>query len=113
MDNKRVPVKKIKNKDDHYEKIIFRMEIDIKKLKAKIKALTSALESTDSYLTAISKDKTVHEIFQEVLDNTEINVDKKCPKCGSQGMKRVDLGYVKVVSCTCGYRNRINEPGTS
>jgi hypothetical protein len=111
MGNKKVPVKKIKNND--YEKIISRMERDIAKLKSKNKSLMDALQTTEVYLTAISKDKTVQEIFQEVLDNTEVNVDIKCPKCGSQGMKRINLGHVKIISCSCGYRNRVNEPGPS
>jgi DNA-directed RNA polymerase subunit M/transcription elongation factor TFIIS len=100
--------KHIEKKDDDYEKIINRMERDIEKLKAKNKVLMDALKTTETYLLEISKDKTIQEIFQEVHDNTELNVEEKCPKCGSHGMKKINLGYVNIASCSCGYRNRIN-----
>lgn len=109
MSIKKISDKKNKS-DDHYNKIISRMERDIEKLKAKNKSLMAALETTESYLEAISKDKTVHEIFQEVLDNTKVNVSEKCPKCHTAGMKKINLGFVKIISCSCGYRNRVNEP---
>jgi nitrate/TMAO reductase-like tetraheme cytochrome c subunit len=109
MGRKKVPVKV---KDERYEKIIGRMERDIEKLKAKNTALLNALKETEQYLNNISKDKTIQEIFQEVLDNTKVNVANKCPKCHSEGMKKINLGYVKIISCSCGYRNRINETGT-
>jgi nitrate/TMAO reductase-like tetraheme cytochrome c subunit len=109
MGRRKVP---IKVKDERYEKIIGRMERDIEKLKAKNTALLNALKETEQYLNNISKDKTIQEIFQEVLDNTKVNVANKCPKCHSEGMKKINLGYVKIISCSCGYRNRINETGT-
>ena len=113
MSDKKRPLKKTKKGDEHYDKIISRMERDIEKLKAKNKALMDALKTTESYLASISKDKTIQEIFQEVVDNTKINVNEKCPKCNSQGMKRINLGFVKIISCSCGYRNRVNESGIS
>jgi len=112
MSSKRISVNRPKNKDDHYEKIIQRMERDIEKLKAKNKMLTEAAETTETYLLAITKDKTIQEIFQEVLDNTKTNIEGRCPKCGSEGMKKINLGHIKVISCSCGYRNRVNEQGS-
>lgn len=113
MNGKKRPVRKIKKEDGHYDRIINRMDRDIEKLKAKNKVLMEALKATESYLISISKDKTIQEIFQEVIDNTKINVDEKCPKCQAQGMKCINLGFIKIVSCSCGYRNRINESKTN
>lgn len=112
MSNKKVTVKKPKKGDEEYEKIISRMGRDIEKLKAKNKALLDTLKTTETYLDSISKDKTVQEIFQEVLDNTKVNVAEKCPRCHTEGLKRINLGFVKIISCSCGYRNRVNESGT-
>ena len=111
MRNKKNTVK-TKKGDEAYEKIITRMERDIEKLKAKNKVLMEALKTTEAYLASISKDKTIQEIFQEVLDNTKINITKKCPKCHTEGMKSINLGFIKIISCSCGYRNRVNESGT-
>ena len=109
MSNERNKNNKSKKKDEDYERIISRMERDIGKLKAKNKSLKNALDETEEYLLAISKDKTLIDIFKEVQDNTAINVHEKCPKCGSMGMKKRNLGNIKIISCKCGYRNRINE----
>ena len=109
MSGKRVSISKSKKIDEDYERIISRMERDITKLKAKNKTLRAALNITEEYLLSVSKDKTLIDIFKEVQDNTEINVHEKCPKCGSMGMKRINLGNIKIISCLCGYRNRINE----
>lgn len=104
--------KKANKQDEQYEKIILRMERDIEKLKAKNKALSSILKANEKYLIEISKDKTIHEIFKEVVENTEVNTKDKCPKCNTTGMKKINFGCVKIIVCTCGYRNRINEQGT-
>ena len=113
MSNKKVAAEKLKKSEEQYEKIISRMERDIEKLKAKNKALLDALKTTETYLDSISKDKTIQEIFQEVLDNTKVNVAGKCPRCHAEGLKKINLGFVKIISCSCGYRNRINESGPS
>lgn len=113
MSNKKGRIVKNSKKEEEYEKIISRMERDIEKLKSKNKDLMQALKQTEEHLQLIMKDKAIQEIFQEVVDNTDINVKEKCPKCGTLKMKRVNLGYVKIVVCSCGYRNRVNEPGSA
>lgn len=112
MTSKKAVVKKYKKNDTTYEKIISRMERDIDKLKAKNKALEVALKTTESYIESISQDKTIQEIFQEVLDNTKVNAPGRCPKCHKEDMKIVNLGFVKIISCSCGYRNRVNDSRT-
>lgn len=113
MSNKRVEIQKNHKKDGEFEKQIRKLEKELKRLKIENKSLQSALEKTDEYLINMMKDKPLNEVMQDIKENSDAVVREKCPKCGTQEMKKINLGTIKIVTCTrCPYRNRLNEPGS-
>lgn len=95
-------VSKLENK-------IKRLEREKKKLLSENKTLQSALEKTEEYVMAISRDKSVEHILHEI---ESMNIDKECPNCGNRKMSQVNYGEFYIESCDhkgCGYRNRIHE----
>ena len=113
MSKKRV-VKQKTHKDDDYEKQIRKLEKENRRLKSEVKTLQEALNITDDYLVAITKDKTLGEVMQDVKENQDVTIEEKCPNCGNHDMKKINLGTTKIVACTrCPYRNRVHEQGTA
>ena len=114
MSKKREVEKKIHKKDCDCEKHIRKLERENKRLKAENKTLNDAIRSTDDYLVDMLKDRSVEEIVQSVKDRADTVVQAKCPNCGKNEMKHINLGIIKIVACTgCPYRNRLNESGPS
>lgn len=104
-------IKKTKKDGSDYDKIIRRLERENKRLKSENKTLQDALNASEEYLIAISSEKTLQYIFEEIDKKTEVKTKQQCPKCNSEHMKRINLGNIQIVSCSCGYRNRTNESG--
>lgn len=113
MSKKRIVTKKV-HTEELNEKAIRKLEQKIRRLESEKRSLEIALRKNEEYLIAISTNKTLESIFQEIKDKTDVKIKQDCPKCGSQHMKKINLGTVKVVACIhCDYRNRINESGIS
>lgn len=103
--------KSCKAEDRESEKIR-RLEKENRRLRSENKTLKNAWEATETYLIAISRDKTINDIFQEIEEKTDRKVKEKCPKCGCEEMTRINLGNIKIICCSgCDYRNRVNEKG--
>lgn len=112
MSKKRVVKQKTHKEDVDYEKQIRKLERENRRLKSENRTLHEALSITDDYLVAITKDKTIETVMQEVKENADVTIQEKCPNCGTHEMKKINLGTIKIVACTsCSYRNRLNEPG--
>jgi predicted transcriptional regulator len=114
MSKKRVAETKILKKETDHDKQIQKLEREIRRLKTENKTLHDAMRKTDEYLIDMVKDKTVEEVMQSIKDNADVVVQEKCPNCGTDEMKKINLGTIKIIACTrCSYRNRLNEPGPS
>ncbi len=96
---------------------LYRIEKELKKVQSQNKTLKDAWQKTEDYLVAISEDKNIEAIFEEIDTKTNLRkVKQKCPnsRCNGKMMnKRKYEGY-NILSCLkCGYRNRINEGRSS
>ena len=59
---------------------IKKLEREIKKLKSEKKTLQNMWQKTENYLTAISENKSIKEIFNEIDTKTDLRkIRKKCP----------------------------------
>ncbi len=113
MNKRSVEKQQAQKENADYEKQISKMEKEIRRLKSEVKTLQEALTKTDEYLVDMVKDKTVEEVMQEVKDNADVVLQEKCPNCGTDEMKQINLGTIKIIKCTrCSYRNRLNESGS-
>lgn len=109
MIKKSVERQKTQKDEAKYEKQIRSLESEVRRLKNELKTAQEALTRTDDYLIAITKDKTVEQVMKNVKEHTDATVHEKCPKCGTDEMKIINLGAMKLLCCTrCDYRNRIN-----
>jgi predicted nuclease with TOPRIM domain len=114
MSKKRVVAQKIHKEEVDYEKQIRKLEKEVRRLKTENKTLQDALSKTDDYLIDMVKDRTIEEIMQNIRETTDVVVQEKCPNCGTDEMKKINLGTIKIIACSrCSYRNRLNEPGSS
>ena len=90
---------------------IRKLEKESQKLKKENQMLREAWTRTEEYLAAISEDKTIDEIFNEIDTKTTLRkVKKKCPNCSSSHMHQRQYTGFKIISCSrCEYRNRMND----
>ena len=109
MIKKSVEKQKTQKDEAKYEKQIRNLESEVRRLKNELKTAKEALAKTDDYLIEMTKDKSVAQVIKDVKDHTDIIVQEKCPKCGTNEMKKINLGAMKLIVCTrCDYRNRVN-----
>jgi len=113
MSNKKnADEKKSRQKESkEYEKTIRLLEKENRRLLSEVKTLNKALQDTEEHLFRISEDKTVMETIQQVCEVKPAKSENSCPKCSKSGMKIINLGHIKLLTCTCGYRNRLNGQG--
>lgn len=110
MSKKRAVVKTELQQDTEYAKMIRKLEKEIKRLRSENSSLQDALRTTDEYLMAISQDKTIENVFQEIQEKTNVKAKESCPNCKSSNMRKISLGVVRIIACSnCSYRNRIND----
>jgi Zn ribbon nucleic-acid-binding protein len=87
-----------------------------KKLRSENRTLKNAWQKTEEYLVAISEEKDIDEIFNEIDTKTNLRkIRKSCPNsgCSSKTMNKRKFDGYSIVSCVkCGYRNRVDERGT-
>lgn len=112
MNKRSVGKQQIQKENSDYEKQINKFEKEIRRLKSEVRILQEALATTDEYLADMVKDKTVEDVVQNVKNNADIVLKEKCPNCGTDEMKQINLGTIRIIKCTrCSYRNRLNESG--
>lgn len=114
--NKQDTLEDVIDKNDMLSRRLTKLERENKKLKSENKTLQNAWHKTEEYLVAISENKTIKTIFEEIDTKTNLKkVRKNCPNtdCANKTLnKRIYDGY-SVLSCfVCGYRNRVNEKGS-
>ena len=98
---------------DNLRQTIRKLRQENRRLRSENKTLGDAWSKTESYLIAISKDKTIKEIFDELDAKTFTRTIKmKCGKCDNKTMNKRQFNNYFLVYCSrCGYRNRINDTG--
>ena len=102
------------HKEERESEKIRRLEKEIRRLKSENKTLTNAWSATEKYLVDISRDKTINDIFQEIVEKADRKMNEKCPKCQCEDMRRINLGAVQIICCSsCDYRNRVNAKGST
>lgn len=107
--------KALQEVDAYVEKLerkIKRLERDKRKLQSENKTLKDAWEKTEAYLLAISSEKKIETIFDEIDHKTSLTkISKECPNCGNKKMRKTDYNGFTIEICEakgCGYRNRIH-----
>ena len=68
-----------------------RLEREVKKMRSENRTLQDAWYRTEDYLVAISENKTIKEIFNEIDTKTNLRkVRKKCPNsdCGNNNLNK-------------------------
>lgn len=102
--------------DERIQKLeskIKRLEREKKKLQSENKTLKDAWKKTEEHIHALTKDKSIDEVFQDIEEKTELTkITKECPNCGKRKMRKIQHSGFYIESCenkNCGYRNRINE----
>lgn len=109
MNKKSVEKIKAQKDEKEYEKQIRSLEKENRRLKSENKTLHDTLKKNDDYIYEMVKHKTVEELMTEVKENSEVTIKEKCPNCGTDEMKKINLGTMQIVACTrCPYRNRIH-----
>lgn len=105
------------DKNDALIRRLEKLEKENKKLKSYNRTLKDAWQKTEDYLVAISEDKDIDEIFEEIDSKTELRKMKKsCPnsKCRNRTLNKRKFDGYHIISCLkCGYRNRVNEGRSS
>ena len=97
--------------NDNLLKKIAKLEKKIKKLKSENNTLLDAWKKTEEYLTIISKDKGIREIFDEIEKKTKTKMaGEVCPNCMSINTGKEEENGYQILFCTkCDYRNRIDD----
>lgn len=95
---------------------IIKLERENKKLRSENRTLKNAWQKTEEYLVAISDNKKIETIFNEIDTKTNLRkIKQKCPNsdCSNNTLNRRKFDGYSVVSCVkCGYRNRVDERGS-
>lgn len=82
----------------------------ISKLKGQVNSAQSAFKTTEIYLKEITNGKPLSEVLKTVEAGKPLsNVDYECPKCNSHDMKKIIFTGFHIISCACGYRNKVDE----
>jgi predicted RNase H-like nuclease (RuvC/YqgF family) len=82
----------------------------IRQLKSEVETAKEAFRQTETYLKEITNDRPLSEIIKTVVEGKPLKkIKNTCPKCGSEEMKKIIYTGFHVISCKCGYRNRVDE----
>ncbi len=105
------------DKNESLIRRLVRLEKELKKIKSQNRTLKDAWQKTEDYLVAISEDKKIEVIFEEIDTKTSLRkVKQECPnsECNSKMMNKRKYDGYDILSCLkCGYRNRVNEGRSS
>ena len=96
-------VRKLKN-------TIKRRDKTIRQLRSEIKTIEQAWRTTEVYLKEITNGKPLSEVLETVEAGKPLSkLNDSCPKCNSNEMKKIIFTGFYIVSCSCGYRNKVDE----
>lgn len=104
---------KCPNCESNLQKTIVKLRKENKRLRSENKTLVNALQTTESYILAISENKTIKQIFNELDTKTFTRkVKMTCSKCDNGTMNKRKFDNYSLVYCSrCGFRNRIDDTG--
>ena len=61
-------------------------------------------------LKEVTNGKPLSEVIKTVEANRPLSpIDDACPQCGNHSMKKILFSGFHIISCECGYRNKIDE----
>lgn len=82
----------------------------IRQLKSNSSTFEAAWRKTEIYLKEVTNGKPLHEVLKTVEEGKPLTVVKDdCPTCGQHNMNKILFTGFYIISCTCGYRNKIDE----
>jgi len=100
----------LEEENSKLKKAIRRKDRTIRQLKSEVQTAHQAFRQTETYLKEITNDRPLSEILKTVESGKPLSkIRKSCPKCGSEGMNKIIFTGFHVISCKCGYRNRVDE----
>ena len=93
------------------KKAMRRKDRTIRQLKSEVQTAQEAFRQTETYLKEITNDRPLSEILKNVEAGKPLSpvTDMQCPKCGSTALNRIVFTGCHIISCKCGYRNRVDE----
>jgi len=92
------------------KKVLRGKERTIRQLKSEARTAEEAFRVTETYLKEITDDRPLSEILRTVEAGKPLSkVSDPCPKCNSINMKKIIFTGFHIISCHCGYRNRVDE----
>lgn len=100
----------LEDENSKLKKTIRRRDKTIRQLRSDAKTAEEAFRRTETYLKEVTDGKPLSEILRTVESNKPLSpIKKSCPKCNSRDMKKIIFTGFYVISCKCGYRNRVDE----
>lgn len=82
----------------------------IKNLKGQVCTAETAFKRTEIYLQEVTNGKPLSEVLKNVeAGRFTSSIGDACPKCGLHDMKKILFTGFHIITCECGYRNKIDE----
>ena len=110
-------LKNRKNRDENYEdkirklqKVIRDKDKTIRQLKGQVKSAQLAWRATEVYLKEVTDGKPLSEIIKTAEEGKPLTyVHHECPKCNSHDLKKMVFATFYILSCVCGYRDKVDD----
>jgi len=107
------PLDRVEQLEEHIRKLkaaVRKKDKTIKQLKGQVASAQTAFKTTEVYLKEITNGKPLSEVIRTVESGKPLSkVDDECPQCHSHDMKKILFTGFYIISCTCGYRNKIDD----
>tara|TARA_R100000951_G_C2604167_1_gene169103 strand:+ start:160 stop:516 length:357 start_codon:yes stop_codon:yes gene_type:complete len=82
----------------------------IRQLKTQVTTAESAFKKTEIYLKEVTNGKPLSEILKLAEEGKPFTpIGDVCPDCGSHSMKKILFTGFHIITCECGYRNKVDE----
>ena len=92
------------------QSIIRTKDKTIRQLKGAVKTAESAWKKTEIYLQEVTNGKPLSEVLRTVEAGRPLSkIGDACPDCGLHDMKKILFTGFHIVTCHCGYRNKVDE----
>jgi len=90
--------------------IIRNKDKTIRQLKGAVSTAESAFRKTEIYLKEVTDGKPLSEVLRTVEAGKPLSkIGDACPDCGEHEMNKILFTGFHIVTCECGYRNKIDE----
>ena len=82
----------------------------IRNLKGQVCTAETAFKQTEMYLQEVTNGKPLSEVLKMAESGRFTStIGEPCPKCGSHDMKKILFTGFYIITCECGYRNKVDE----